>query len=122
VDLIYAALDGVSDLLVMVTVILTGLFVLLYSVLFDPRLTTAGRIIRRTMFALLLLGVVALVRVVVTDLPDWWPMVRIVVWVYLVYSFASLATLVVMRRFWPQKVKTRPDEDTIEPRPRHNRH
>lgn len=113
--------------IIYIGVILT-VFVLAYYALFDPKATTGGKLIFR--FALSLLGVIALVIVGIYVNPSndrswfaysgdtvWWrPIVRFVIYGYVAYAITNLTKFVIIRKFWPHKLKTAKDYDLVIPR------
>lgn len=102
------------------------IFVVGYYVIYDPSATTAGKLIFR--FFISLLGLIILVFVgtyidptgdrswleMPGDVDAWRPVFRVFVYGYISFTLTSLAKLLVVRRWWPQKVKTAPD--LIKPR------
>lgn len=97
-----------------------------YYALFDPSTTTAGKMIFR--FFVSLLGLIVLIFVgtyvdpagdrTILELPsdvEWWrPAFRAVVYGYLAFTITSLGKLLVLRKWYPQKLKTAPD--LVKPR------
>jgi hypothetical protein len=117
------ALELAANILVLATVIAAVAFVVLYSVLFDPSTTTAGRLIRRMMISLSTLGGLSILRAFFDEKPLWFDWLRLGVWAYVTFAFASMVWLILVRRFWPHRLRTRPHdgqplEDTLEPRRR----
>lgn len=105
------------------------LFVLMYYIFFDPKATTAGRMIFRFMLSLVL--VIGLVYIGVFVNPSagngpfsgpsdhvevWRPVLRLGVYGYVAWTITSLASALVMRKWFPQKVKKKADLDLIKPR------
>jgi hypothetical protein len=112
----YAVIDFVSNVLILVTVAFIGLFVILYSILFNPTVTSVGRMIRRVMIALFVLGGVTVVHAFLPETPEWWPVVRLLLWCYLTYAFGSFVWVLLARRFWPRRLRTKRDAGALRPR------
>lgn len=115
-----------ANLLVAYIAVALVVFVVGYQLLFDPRATTGGKLVFR--FALSLIGVIGLVFISLFIDPRmgsqwfmypgdviWWrPTLRLAAYVYVAYTITSLSVLLVIRKFWPEKLKTAPaDEDTL---------
>lgn len=115
---------------ILVLYIAIGLVVFLtgYALLFDPRATTAGKFVYR--FMLSLFGVVILVFISLWLDPSpgrawyeypgdvlWWrPAFRFFVYLGVAYTITALAILLVIRRWFPDKLKTSLDRDLVKPR------
>lgn len=106
-------------------------FAVLYPILFDVNLTTAGRMIWRAILSvagfgfLVVLGIFVDGRAEWFEFPDsvaWWrPLVRLIIYGFIGYTFTSLVVLLLVRRFKPGILKTAPTgvfEDTLNVRPR----
>ena len=103
-------------------------FVIGYYVLFYPRATTAGRLIFR--FFLSIVGVIGLVfigtfidpidgmswRAVPDGVEPWRPIVRLIVYGYVAYTITSLAALLWLRKYRPDKIKSAPDRGPVKVR------
>lgn len=95
------------------------IFALAYPILFNPALTTAGKRIWRAIFSVGGFGLLAVIgtfidgRVPWTEMPAdvdaWRPIVRIVIYGFIGYSYASLVGLLVLRRFFPNRIKITPE-------------
>lgn len=110
------------------TSVMLVLFVTTYFILFDPRATTGGKLIFQ--FMLSLMGVLVLVFIGIYINPElgaswetvppnveWWrPIVRVVVYGFVAYSITSLAVLLVLRKWFPQKLKKASDYALVQPR------
>lgn len=119
---------GANIFLAYIAVVIV-LFVLMYYIFFDPKATTAGRMIFR--FMLSLVGIIGLVYVGVFVNPSagngpfsgptehvelWRPILRFVVYGYVAWTISSLALALVMRKWFPDKVKKKSDLDLVRPR------
>jgi len=101
-------------------------FVVVYPVLFNPMLTTAGRLIWRLVISFLGLGFLAVLGVFVDGQVDWtmfppdvswWrPTIRFFIYAFVAYSFGSLIGLLFTRRFHPERVRRAPDDWMVKPR------
>lgn len=101
-------------------------FVIVYPILFNPMLTTAGRLIWRLVISFLGLGFLAVLGVFVDGRvswlmfpPDvaWWrPTIRAAIYLFVAYSFMSLVGLLFTRRFHPERVRRAPDDWMVQPR------
>jgi hypothetical protein len=103
-------------------------FVIAYYILFDPRATTAGKFIFR--FMLSLVGVILLSFVGTfidptsggtarpippPDVFSWRSLLRIVVYGYVAFAITSLAVILAVYRWWPDKIKSK-NRSFVEPR------
>lgn len=116
----------IGNLFVAYDAIAVLVFVVGYFIIYDPNTTTAGKFIFR--FFLSLLGLIILVFVgtyvdpagdrswidMPKDVDAWRPLFRILVYGYIGFSMTSLAILLVIRKWWPQKIRT--SEDLVKPR------
>lgn len=117
-----------SNLLLIYVAAIVVIFVILYRILFNVKATTGGKLIFR--FMLSLVGIVALIvvgtfidpaanrawNVYPGDVAVWRPIVRFTIYAYVAYSITSLAVFLVIRRWFPHKVKTANDLQFIQPR------
>lgn len=114
------------------SVILVYIFVMLlvfvvgYYALFNPKVTTAGRYIFR--FFVSLIAVIGLVviglfvdpqgstrwNVLPEDILYWRPTVRLIGYIYVAFSITSLSVLLVMRKWFPHKMRTALDHDLVK--------
>ncbi|AWN03252.1 hypothetical protein PBI_CAMILLE_5 [Microbacterium phage Camille] len=89
-----------------------------YYTLFDPRATTAGRMVFRFMVSLA--GVIALSLVAeafgATKDTTWWVALAMIVYGYLVYTIIALLTFMVIRKWKPSRVKKKADLNLMKPR------
>jgi hypothetical protein len=105
------------------------IFVVGYYVLFDPSATTAGKFVWR--FALSLLGLITLlvIGLFVNPVPgyEWWnapinnvqwwrPLIRLVIVGYVAVTVTGLSVLLVVRKWWPHKLRTALDRVIVQPR------
>lgn len=103
-------------------------FVIGYYALFDPSATTAGKLVFRFMVSLIGIMVMAYLGVFLFpttgaawyDLPEtitwWWPLLRLVVYGYIAFATTSLAVLLVLRKWFPSKIKSAPDKTLVKVR------
>lgn len=117
-----------ANIMVAYIAIVVVLFVVMYYVFFDPRATTSGKMIFR--FMLSLVGVIGLIFVSIfldppidrgpfdlTEDVDWWrPVFRLVIYCYVAYSITTLAVALVLRKWFPNRVKKNADLDPVKPR------
>lgn len=116
---------NVVGLLIFVSALI---FSVAYPLLFKFRETTAGpkiwqAILSTAGFGLLaFLGIFVDGRVPAWELPmdvAWWrPLVRLIVYGFIGYSYGSLVWLLVVRRWFPKKIKTAP-AGLLDVAPRH---
>lgn len=124
--------NTVAWVLANLTILYIGVFVLafviMYYIFFDPNATTAGKMIFR--FMLSLVGVIGLVFIGIFVDPiggrtplsydgeaEWWrPLVRFGVYAYVAFSITTLAIALVMRKWFPHKVKKKADLALVKPR------
>lgn len=104
------------------------LFVVAYYIIFDPQATTGGRLIFQ--FMLSLAGVMTLVFIGIFIDPaansswmtlnhdvEWWrPFVRFIVYGFVAYSITSLVVLLIMRKWFPEKLTKASDFSLVHPR------
>jgi hypothetical protein len=104
------------------------LFVVMYYVFFDPKATTAGRMIFR--FMLSLVGVTGLVFIGIFidpagsrspfstphDVEVWRPLLRLTIYGYVAFTITTLAIALIMRKWFPHKVKKSSDLALVKPR------
>jgi hypothetical protein len=115
-----------GNILVAYTAFAIVVFVIGYYVLFDPRATTAGKFIFR--FMLSLVGVIILVFIgtyvdpspnrdwsfLPPDVKSWRPILRFLIYGYVAFTITSLAVLLAIRKWRPNKVKSAQDRDLVE--------
>jgi hypothetical protein len=128
-------LEFINSLMVVAGRILVGyisfaivVFVIAYYVLFDPRATSAGKVVFR--FMLSLVGVILLSFVGTfidpstsgytrsippPDVFSWRSLLRLVVYGYVAYAITSLAAILAFYRWWPERIKSK-GFDFAEPR------
>lgn len=121
IDVINPIAWVIGNVLVAYDAIAVIIFVVGYYIIYDPKATTAGKLIFR--FFVSLLGLIILVFVGTyidptgdrswLDIPDdvdaWRPVFRCIVYGYIGFTMTSLAVLLVIRKWWPQKIKTATD-------------
>lgn len=118
-----------ANLFLAYTAILILLFVLMYYVFFDPKATTAGKMIFR--FMLSLVGIIGLVVIGVFFDPSpgsgpfstppetvevWRPLLRFAVYAYVAWTITSLAAALFVRKWFPNKVRKKADLGLVRPR------
>lgn len=117
-----------ANLILAYTALALVVFVVLYYALFDPKATTGGKFIFR--FMLSLVGIIGLVFLgifvdppptrgwgVYPDYVDWWrPLLRLLVYGYVAFTVTSLAVLLVLRKWFPHKLKTAPSQELVKVR------
>lgn len=119
---------GANFFIVYIAVVVV-LFVVMYYIFFDPGATTAGKMIFR--FMLSLVGVIGLVFIGIfvdpahgrspTGIPEgdvelWRPILRFVVYGYVAVTITFLAIALILRKWFPHKIKTKSDLKLIQPR------
>lgn len=119
-----------ANYLIIVIAAVLVLFVIVYYALFNPKKTTAGRFIFRFVFSLI--GVIGLVVIGIflnpmhghhwTEYPGdvfWWrPLARVIVYGYVAYAVSALVVLVVIRKWWPERLHTAQTRELLEERKR----
>lgn len=99
-----------------------------YYILFDPRATTAGKFIFR--FFVSLVGVMSLIFIGTFIDPyeghEWWvypeevetwqPIFRLIAYGYVSHTITSLAVLITIRKWLPDRLKTDQTRDLIRTR------
>lgn len=116
-----------ANILVAYIALVVVLFVIMYYIFFDPGATTAGKMIFR--FMLSLVGVIGLVYIGIfidpsirgpfehaEDVAEWRPIIRLAVYAYVAFTITALAITLVMRKWFPQKVKKKQDLKLVKPR------
>lgn len=117
-----------SNVLIAYIAVAVVAFVIGYYVLFDPSATTAGKMIFR--FFLSLVGIIGLVFIGVfvdpaagrawwqlpPDIEPWRPLLRLVVYGYVAFTITSLAVLLWLRKYRPNRIKSAPDVDLVKVR------
>lgn len=116
-----------ANIIVAYIALVVVLFVVMYYIFFDPGATTAGKMIFR--FMLSLVGVIGLVYIGIfidpsrqgpfqhaEDVAEWRPIIRLVVYAYVAFTITALAITLVMRKWFPQKVKKKQDLKLVKPR------
>lgn len=110
------------------TFISAFLFAAFYALVFNPWLTDAGSRVWWAFVAIAAYGANTVLGVFVDGrtspfvLPQdvaWWrPSVRLIILLFVLTAFARLVQFVILRRYFPNRVKTAPDEHTLELRHR----
>lgn len=117
-----------ANVLIAYIALLVVLFVLMYYIFFDPTATTAGRMIFRFMVSIV--GVIGLVFVGIFvdpsagrawfefpgDAAPWRPIFRLVIYAYVAFTITSLAVSLILRKWFPHKVKKKSDLALVKPR------
>ena len=118
----------VSNVLVAYIAVVLVIFVIGYYALFDPKATTGGKFVFR--FALSLIGVIGLVFISLFvdprlgsawymypgDVLLWRPLVRLIAYGYVAFTITGLAVLLVVRKWWPHKLRTAADLELVKDR------
>ncbi len=101
-----------------------GTFAVLYPLLFNIRVTTVGPHIWRAILSVAGFGVLAVLGLFVDGRVNWWemptdvawwrPLLRLAIYGLIAYSFTSLSVVLIMRRFWPHRLKTKPLVDALD--------
>lgn len=94
-------------------------FAVYYPIVFNPKATTVGKNIFR--FFMSLVGVIGLLVIglyvepitdgrspyeYVEDVLIWRPFVRLIIYGYVAYSITSLVIVLIIRKYWPYKLRT----------------
>lgn len=118
-----------ANLFIAYIAVLVVLFVIMYYIFFDPKATTAGKMIFRFMMSLV--GVILLVFIGVfvdpshgntpfgqpaSSVDGWRPILRFVVYGYVAWTITSLAGVLVLRKWFPGRVKKKTDLELVKPR------
>lgn len=120
----------VSNLALAYTCVVLVVFIVAYVIIFDPRATTGGQLIFRFMLSLVGVIVLSYIGVFVDHAPDrswflypgeelvetWRPITRLVVYVFVAFSITALSRLLILRKWFPHKVKKAGDLVLIKPR------
>lgn len=115
-----------ANLVLLYVVVMLLVFVVGYYALFNPKATTAGRYIFR--FFVSLISVVGLVclglfldpqgstrwNVLPNEIMLWRPTVRLIGYLYVAFSITSLAILLVMRKWFPHKLRTAEEHTLVK--------
>lgn len=120
----------VSGNLVAASIFVSALvFAIAYPILFNPGLTTAGKLIWRAIFSVGGFGFLAVIGTFIDgrvewfelppDVDPWRPLVRVVIYGFIAYTFGSLVVLLFLRRFAPERLRTAPETLNVEPRDLH---
>lgn len=117
-----------ANVLIAYIALVVVLFVIMYYIFFDPGATTAGKMIFR--FMLSLVGVIGLVYIGIfidpvrshgpfqhpNDVESWRPVLRFAVYAYVAFTITALAISLIMRKWFPQRVKKKSDLRLVKPR------
>lgn len=120
----------VSNLALAYTCVVLVVFLVAYVIIFDPRATTGGQLIFRFMLSLVGVIVLSYIGVFVDPALDqswflypgeelvetWRPITRLVVYVFVAFSITALSRLLILRKWFPHKVKKAGDLVLIKPR------
>ena len=120
----------VSNLALAYTCVVLVVFLVAYTIIFDPRATTGGQLIFRFMLSLVGVIVLSYIGVFVDPALDqswflypgeelvetWRPITRLVVYVFVAFSITALSRLLILRKWFPHKVKKAGDLVLIKPR------
>lgn len=103
-------------------------FVVCYYIFFDPRATTAGKLIFRLFLSLV--GIIGVVFIGIFIDPSgdqnwyklsdevdiWRPLVRLYIYGYVAFTITSLALFLWFRKFRPNRIKAAPDLGLVKVR------
>lgn len=105
-----------------------AVFAVLYPILYNIRVTTVGPHIWRAILSVAGFGFLVVIGLFVDSRVDWWqmpedvawwrPLLRLVIYGLIAYSFTSLSVVLIVRRFWPHRLKTRPLTTALDIPPR----
>ena len=111
---------NIGNLTILVIFIAATAFAVIYPILFDVKATTGGFFIWQAIASVAAIGFLIVIGLYVdTDDTAWWrPALRLIVYGLVAWTFIRLVYLLIVRRFRPEKLKTRPDENTLSIRPR----
>lgn len=103
------------------------LFTIIYPILFNPRLTTGGWLIWQAIASVAGIGFLIIIGLYFDPHDDavWRPLLRVFVYGLVAYTFGRLVVFLIIRRFWPNRVRHRKPkadaymvETTLSPKPR----
>ena len=117
-DVINDVLWFVVNVLAFVASVTIVVATIAYYAFFDPRATTAGKMIFRFMVSLsgvIVIGAVAKLTGV-TEETTWWLILALLVYAYLAFTVISLAVFLAIRKWKPQKFKKKSDVNVVKPR------
>lgn len=117
-----------ANLLIAYIAVMLVVFVTVYYVLFNPKVTTAGRYIFR--FFISLIAVIGLVFVSLfidpisehtwfmypEETAFWRPTIRLAGYMYVAFTITSLAILLIVRKWHPDKLRTSKDYELFKTR------
>ena len=118
----------IGNLALAYTSIALIVYLIVYFVIFDPWATTGGKLIFQFMVSLASVMALVFIGVYVDPLTDrswfdlspdveWWrPALRLFIYGFVAYSITSLAWLLVMRKWFPHKLKKASDIILVETR------
>ena len=118
----------ITNLLVAYVGVMLAVFVIAYPSLFNPRLTTGGRMIFRFSLSLFFVMVLVVIGIYLNpghdlswlEYPEdvlWWrPVLRLVAYGYVAYTITALVIFLWNRKFHPEKLTTAPDKLLVKPR------
>ena len=117
-----------SNLILAYIAVVVFLFVILYYVFFDPKATTAGKMIFK--FMLSLVGILVMVCIGVfidpqgagpfqppgVNVESWRPILRLVIYGFVAWTVTTLTIALIMRKWFRHKVKKKSDLALVKPR------
>ena len=101
-------------------------FLIAYYVMFNPRATTAGRLLFRLLSALGGVMTLVFIGVFIDNRPDedwlsfpgdtlWWrPILRIILYGFMAYAVTALIAFMVTVKWFPHRLKTPRDKELIQ--------
>lgn len=110
----------------------TYIFLVAYYIMFNPRATTAGRLLFRLLFALGGVMTLVFIGVFIDNRPDedwltfpgdtiWWrPVLRIFGYAFLACAVTALIKFMITVKWFPHKLKTPRDKELIRLRNERN--
>lgn len=118
----------VGNLTILLIFVAAVAFAIAYPILFDVKATTGGFFIWQAIASVAGIGFLIVIGLFVDGHTQWWmlpehtawwrPALRFLVYGLVAWTFTRLVYLLIVRRFRPEKLKTRPDESTLSIRPR----
>jgi hypothetical protein len=117
-----------SNVFLAYTSVVLIIFLVAYVIIFDPRATTGGKLIFQFMFSLACIVGLVFIGIFVdpasnshwTYLPEsvdpWRPILRFGVYGFTAYSITSLMVLLIMRKWFPHRLKKASDLVLVQPR------
>lgn len=128
-DAINAVAWVIGNIVLSYTAFALLLFLLAYYAIFDPSATTGGKLIFQFMLSLAGVIMIVFIGIFVDPSPnqewfiypegyveEWRPILRLAIYGFVAFSISSLAWLLAVRKWWPQKVKKASDINLVKVR------